>query len=85
MLEADAEGSTAADDAAALPPAPASQPPQPPPTGANGGGQPSLMMSELREEILKLSLEEKAARLAEVYEDLDVLVKRNKPTHLRQR
>ncbi|CAN0095335.1 unnamed protein product [Pylaiella littoralis] len=75
LLEADAEGSTA--DAAALPPAPASQQTsphlQPPPAGATGGGEPSSMVSELRQEIAKLSLEDKAARLAEAYEDLDVL------------
>lgn len=32
-------------------------------------------MSELQREIDELSLEEKAARLAEAYEDLDVLVR----------
>lgn len=35
------------------------------------------MMSELQKEIAGLSLEDKAARLAEVYEDLDLLVKRS--------
>lgn len=81
LLEADAEGSTA--DAAALPPAPASQQTsphlQPPPAGATGGGEPSSMVSELRQEIAKLSLEDKAARLAEAYEDLDVLVSKTSP------
>lgn len=56
-------------------PHPHPHPPAPPPSGGNGGEEPSFMMSELRQEIAKLSLEQKAARLVEVYEDLDVLVK----------
>ncbi|CAN0009327.1 unnamed protein product, partial [Ectocarpus fasciculatus] len=74
LLEVDAEGTSAAppvpgDETKASPPHP--HPPAPPANG--GGGGDSFMMSELQKEIAKLTLEEKAARLAEVYEDLDVL------------
>ncbi|CAM9816469.1 unnamed protein product [Ectocarpus sp. 12 AP-2014] len=69
-LEADAEGASAA------PPLPGggtkASPPHPQPPAPRGGGE-SFVVSELQNEIAKLTLEEKAARLAEVYEDLDVL------------
>lgn len=67
LLEADAEGASAA------PPLPGGEPKASPPPPAPRGGGESFMVSELQNEIAKLSLEEKAARLAEVYEDLDVL------------
>ena len=74
LLEADAEGATPgpreAGDASN-----SSAPPQPPAPPASGAGAPLLAMSELHREIDELSLEEKAARLAEAYEDLDVLVR----------
>lgn len=42
-------------------------------------------MSELQREIDGLSLEDKAARLAEAYEDLDVLVRTGAPWLLSER
>lgn len=62
LLEADSEGADAAASAA--------HPPLPPTVG---GEQTAVI--ELQREIAKLSLEEKATRLAEAYEDLDVLVR----------
>lgn len=63
LLEADGEGADAAV---------AADPPLPPTVG---GEQDHAAVMELQREIAKLSLEEKAARLAEAYEDLDVLVR----------
>lgn len=81
LLEADAEGgaSAAPTEAGAMVAGSKSsahpRPPAPPSAAAGGGGAPSLAMSELQREIAELSLEDQASRLAEAYEDLDVLVR----------
>lgn len=56
---------------------------QTPPASQGGGGvkreEESFAVTEVRREIAKLSLEEKGTRLAEAYEDLDVLVRYTTP------